>query len=229
MHEPLEDSHMDSMDNVRERFEALEQRTEHLHQHICTVERRLPWWRCIACGVLLLSLVSLAPLSQAADFACAAGDVACLIDAINQANANGEANTITVEAGTYTLTAVDNTTDGPNGLPSVTGIVTIKGAGADATILERDASAPAFRLGHVAATGNLTFDSLALRGGSAGGSGSSGAGGILFNQGGTLTLTNSTLTSGSVTIPAATFGVWFDMIHGGFPPDNVAQIPPKSL
>ena len=220
---------MDSIDNVRERFEALEQRTAQWQQQTLMVVWWCPWWLGLVCCVLLLSLVNLAHPSQAADFACAAGDVACLINAINQANANGEANTTTLEAGTYTLTAVDNTTDGPNGLPSVTGIVTIKGAGADATILERDASAPAFRLGHVAATGNLTFDSLALRGGSAGGSGSSGAGGILFNQGGTLTLTNSTLTSGSVTIPAATFGVWFDMIHGGFPPDNVAQIPPKSL
>src|SRR5215471_13626168 len=50
---------MESMDNFRERFEALEQRTEHLHQHIRTVERRLRWWRGIACGVLLLGLVSL--------------------------------------------------------------------------------------------------------------------------------------------------------------------------
>jgi hypothetical protein len=50
---------MDSMDNFRERFEALEQRTEHLQQHIRTVERRLRWWRSIACGVMLLGVVSL--------------------------------------------------------------------------------------------------------------------------------------------------------------------------
>ena len=197
---------MDSMDNFRERFEALEQWTEHLQPHTRLVARRRRWWRSIACGVgLLVGLLSLARTSQAADFACPAGDVACLIAAINTANANGEANTITLEAGTYTLTAVDNDTDGPNGLPSVTGVVTIKGAGADATILERDASAPAFRLGHVAATGNLTFDSLTLRGGSAGGSGSGSTGGILLNQGGTLTLTNSTLTSGSATFGGCIF------------------------
>jgi hypothetical protein len=197
------------MDNFRERFEALAQRTEHVHQHTRLVARRRRWWRSIACGVgLLVGLLSLARTSQAADFACPAGDVACLIAAINTANANGEANTITLEAGTYTLTAVDNDTDGPNGLPSVTGVVTIKGAGADATILERDASAPAFRLGHVAATGNLTFDRLTLRGGFAGGSGIAGgsAGGILLNQGGTLTLTNSTLTTGGAGQPRATYG-----------------------
>ena len=57
---------MDSMDNFRERFEALEQQTEQLkHQthaleaHTRTVERRLRWWRGIACGLGLLGLVSL--------------------------------------------------------------------------------------------------------------------------------------------------------------------------
>ena len=49
---------MDSRDNFRERFEALEQRTEHLQQHIRTVERRLRWWRGFACGVVLLALMS---------------------------------------------------------------------------------------------------------------------------------------------------------------------------
>src|SRR2546426_3810419 len=57
---------MESIDNFRERFEALEQQTEQLkHQtqaleaHTRTVERRLRWWRGIACGVGLLGLVSL--------------------------------------------------------------------------------------------------------------------------------------------------------------------------
>jgi hypothetical protein len=123
------------------------------------------------------------------DFTCAAGDVACLIDAINQANGNGEANTITLEAGTYTLTAVDNDTDDPNGLPSVTSVLTIQGVGADATILERDASAPRFRLVHVAATGVLTLEGLTLRQGTV----PHGGGGI-FNAG-MLTLTDCTLTN----------------------------------
>src|SRR2546422_3763071 len=57
---------MDSMDTFRERFEALEQQTEQLkHQtkalgaHTRTVERRLRWWRGIACGLLIGGLVSL--------------------------------------------------------------------------------------------------------------------------------------------------------------------------
>jgi hypothetical protein len=46
---------MDSMDNFRERFEALEQRTEQLQHHTRTVERRLRWWRGLACGFLVLN------------------------------------------------------------------------------------------------------------------------------------------------------------------------------
>jgi hypothetical protein len=184
---------MESMDHVHERIEALAQQIKVMGAHTRTVERRWRGWRGIACAGLLVSLMSLARPSQAADLACAAGKVACLIDAINTANANGEANTITLEAGTYTLTAVDNTTDGPNGLPSVTGSVTIKGAGAEATRLARDASAPVFRLGHVAATGSLTLDGLTIRG--FGSLSFPLDGGGLRNQQGTLTLTNVTLTT----------------------------------
>jgi hypothetical protein len=92
---------------------------------------------------------------------------------------------------------VDNNTDGPNGLPSVTGLLTIKGAGGGATSLERDASAPAFRFGHVATAGNLTLDRLTIR--SSFVPGFSSSGGILLNQGGTLTLTNSTLAVAGAT------------------------------
>jgi hypothetical protein len=59
---------MDSMDNFRERFEALEQQTNAMEAHTRTVERRLRWWRGIACGVVMLALLSLALLSgKAAD------------------------------------------------------------------------------------------------------------------------------------------------------------------
>jgi hypothetical protein len=137
----------------------------------------------------LLSLLGLARPVHAAEFSCAAGDVACLIEAIHVANANGEANTITLEAGTYTLTAVDNDTDGPNGLPSVTGRLTLTGAGADTTVLERAAGALPFRLLHVDATGTLTLDGLTLQGGDL--AGLADGGGVLNR--GTLTVTDSLL------------------------------------
>jgi hypothetical protein len=146
----------------------------------------------------LLTLLGLASPAHAAEFSCAVGDVACLIEAIHVANGNGEANTLTLEAGTYTLTAVDNdTTAGPTGLPSVTGRLTITGAGADATILERAAGAPQFRLLDVAPTGTLTLDGLTLQGGDVAGLPNrglytvSGGGGIQNH--GTLTLTHSLL------------------------------------
>jgi hypothetical protein len=142
----------------------------------------------------LLALVSLARTSQAADFACPAGDVACLIAAINTANANGEANTIRLKAGTYTLTAVDNDTDGPNGLPSVTSTLTLQGTGADATSIAREGSIfspPFFRLLHVAATGRLTLKRLTLRGGVI--FSGPGRGGGIYNAGGIVTVTHSTL------------------------------------
>src|SRR5262249_23723696 len=106
---------------------------------------------------------------QAATFSCTAGDVHCLITAINKANANGRLhNTIALEAGTYTLTNIDNDTDGPNGLPSITSNLTISGAGAFATEITRT---PAglnflfFRLILVSAIGKLTLQGLTLSGG----------------------------------------------------------------
>ena len=114
---------METMEGLSERYEALE-------NQIRAVKRRLHCWRGIACGqtrrskwrahcsatLLLAALVVYALVSarpgEAADFSCRNGDVACLITAINMANANGQANTITLKAGTYTLTAVNNNTDG---------------------------------------------------------------------------------------------------------------------
>jgi hypothetical protein len=70
---------MDSLDNFRERFEALEQQTEQLkHQtqtleaHTHAVERRLRWRRGMACAVLVLGLLSWALLSNTAQDASAA-------------------------------------------------------------------------------------------------------------------------------------------------------------
>jgi hypothetical protein len=103
---------------------------------------------------------------QAKAFHCDAGDTPCLIAAITEANANGHKNRIFLGAGTYTLTVIDNDTAGPNGLPSITGSLEIKGAGPNTTTIERDASARPFRLIRVAATGHLTLEGLTLRGGS---------------------------------------------------------------
>jgi hypothetical protein len=148
-------------------------------------------WRFGLVGIALTLAAFLwgmvAPRSAlAATFIIPAGNVEALIAAINAANGTEEEDTIILEAGTYTLTTVDNDTDGPNGLPSITSSMTILGAGANDTVIERKASAPAFRILHVAAQGILTLSSLSLSGGQADGSGG------LFNIG-TVTISESVI------------------------------------
>jgi hypothetical protein len=64
----MENMHMDSMDNFRERLEALEQQTKAMEAHTHTVERRLRRWRGMAGGLLVLGLLSWAlPSGKAAD------------------------------------------------------------------------------------------------------------------------------------------------------------------
>ena len=104
--------------------------------------------------------------------------------------AGSGADTLELPAGgTLTLTAVDNTTDGANGLPVVSSVITIAGQG---STLERSGSAPAFRLLAVRTGGNLTIQDLTLQGGSAAANG-----GGVHSRDGTLTLVNSTLTGNS--------------------------------
>jgi hypothetical protein len=131
-----------------------------------------------------------------------AATVADLIAAINAANAAGGSNTITLTAPTmspYVLTAVDNSTDGPTGLPVISGggkkgaadNLTIVGNG-DAIERSTASGTPDFRLFDVALGASLTLNNLTLQGGHELGSGSSAEGGGLFNQG-TLVLSAVTV------------------------------------
>jgi len=145
---------------------------------------------------LVVALGVARPVS-AALFICASGDVACLIAAINTANANGESNLIRLGAGTFTLTAVNNDTDGSNGLPSVTSPLTIGGFGAGNTIIERAATAPLFRVFHVGQSGLLNLEDVTIRGGRWGGQVAFGGGGILNL--GTTVITHSDVTDNVTT------------------------------
>ena len=131
-----------------------------------------------------------APSGVSCDVTVAAGDVSGLITAITNANSSGTPTTICLTDSTYTLTAVDNTdTSGPNGLPVITGDITIYGNNA---IIQRDATAPAFRLFKVDSGGQLTLQAVTLNGGDAG----TGAGGGVRNLG-TLTLIDARVENGS--------------------------------
>jgi hypothetical protein len=93
-----------------------------------------------------------------------AATVADLIADINAANQQGGSNTITLVAGnSFTLTAVDNTTDGATGLPVIAANDNLTIAGNGNTIARSTALGTlAFRLFDVAAGASLTLQNLSL-------------------------------------------------------------------
>ena len=145
---------------------------------------------------------------HAAEFFCPSGDVPCLIAAMNDANLNGEENTIDLAAGTYTLTSIDNspTFSSRNGLPRVASAMVINGESTETTIIERDPDAPIFRIFDVATSGRLTLNGLTVRGGGGFGTAFSGSGAGINNDG-TLTITDSII----------------ERNQGGFPGGGIAN------
>jgi hypothetical protein len=125
-----------------------------------------------------------------------AATAADLINDINLANQAGGTNTITLSAAPsspYTLTAVDNTTDGTTGLPVIAAGDNLTIVGNGDTIGRSTASGtPAFRLLDVAAGATLTLQGLTLTNGLASGSGVSAQGGAIYSQG-ALTLNGVTV------------------------------------
>jgi hypothetical protein len=130
-----------------------------------------------------------------------------LIADIKATNLHGGANTIVLTAPTsspYVLTAVDNSTDGPTGLPVISGggkkvaadTLTIVGNG---DTIEKPIFGPTtFRLFDVALGASLTLEDLTLQNGSAFGSGVSAEGGAILNQG-VLSLEGVTVQNNSAT------------------------------
>ncbi|MGQ0594417.1 MAG: choice-of-anchor Q domain-containing protein, partial [Gammaproteobacteria bacterium] len=102
--------------------------------------------------------------------------------------------------------AVNNTTDSPNGLPSVTSTITLNGNG---LTLQRSTvtGTPEFRLLHVADTGNLTLNQITLRNGRApyvNFYGHSHYGGAVFTFG-TVALNYSTVSGNSARVGAGLY------------------------
>ncbi|MBA2377289.1 MAG: hypothetical protein H0V75_14380 [Rubrobacter sp.] len=155
--------------------------------------------------------------AKAADFDVGNGDVAGLKAAINAANQNNEADTISLaDNGTYTLTEVDNTAEGSNGLPQIASEITIEGNGA--TIQRSDADGtPAFRILRVSDDGNLTLESTTISGGDGNGGGGNGGGGALNR--GTLTASNSTFSQNIGGLGGGIFNVFgtLDISNSTFP------------
>jgi len=106
------------------------------------------------------------------------GGSCTLINAINNANADADtdgpkgcpagsrADTINLaHHQSYLLTEVNNNTNGPNGLPSVTSIITINGNGSSVSRSDAQGT-PDFRIFHVPQNGALTLKSMTIKNGS---------------------------------------------------------------
>ena len=127
--------------------------------------------------VLCLCVLALAAPVEADTFDCAT--VTCLINQIRASNNHPGPDRINLAPGNYVLTSVDNETDGPNGLPSITGDLTISNMpGRRRPFLVRGAvclednlalcppnTSPPMRFFHVAASGTLTLQGINLSSG----------------------------------------------------------------
>ena len=94
------------------------------------------------------------------EFFCPGADATCLITAINEANNNGEENTIFLESGEYVTEPISIMGPFP---------LTIIGQGAETTIIRRHRGTPpgseGRRVVSVASQGNLTLTGLTITGG----------------------------------------------------------------
>ncbi len=154
-------------------------------------------------GVALLLALGQAPALAAT---INVGGGCSLVNAINSANqeasvggctAGSGADTIVLPANsTRTLTTVNNTSYGPNGLPVISSAITIDGNGSTIT---RGNSAPNLRIFTVSSTGNLTLAETTVSQGVGAGAFPDNVGGGILNVQGTVKLINSTLSENRAT------------------------------
>ncbi len=132
-------------------------------------------------------------VTKTADTADGTCDADCsLREAIIAANAAAGDDTITVPAGTYTLTIAGTDENvAATGDLDLTSNITINGAGAGSTIIDGGALDRVF---HVTGDDTVNISGVTVRNGSV-----AGGGGGLRNDGGTLTITNSTVSGNSAT------------------------------
>jgi hypothetical protein len=126
---------------------------------------------------------------------------ASLISAINAANLAGSGTLLLASNCTYLLTTANGTGRGPDGLPLITGNISL--IGGNATTIARSATAAAFRIVEVAAGASLGLKNVFISGGNANGTvPTNDTGGGILNSHGTVvldhvTLSNNTADSGA--------------------------------
>ena len=167
------------------------------------------WTRRLSAATVVLIAAALGSVAVSSPaLALALAQTPCtasaLISAITTANNTSGGGTVTLTSGcTYTLTAINNTTDaGGVGLPVIKGQVTIAGSGAAIT-RSTASGTPVFRIFDVASSGSLTLNSVTISNGLAN-NGQQGGGGI-FNHG-TLTISGSTFSGNSEPASTGTSG-----------------------
>ena len=120
-----------------------------------------------------------------------------LREAINAANVLAGADTILLPAGTYTLTIAGAGEDAnATGDLDITDDLTINGAGQITTIIDGNATDRVF---HVLSSGTVEINGVIIQNGNVSGGFPVGLGGGIFNDGGTLTLTDSTISDNTAT------------------------------
>lgn len=99
-------------------------------------------------------------------------------------------DTITLTNEVYLLTEVRDTSDGANGLPTVTSPITINGNGA---VIRRSDQAPDFRIFRIMSGGDLTLNDIEISNGRAP------RGGAILNNDGVLAITRSIISGNQAT------------------------------
>jgi hypothetical protein len=147
--------------------------------------------RALAGATLVAAGISAAvPMSAQAAVACSS---TALVNAIVTANNFLAPTTLVLTPQcTYNLVSVNNTKNGPTGLPVIIRDITLSG---DQNLITRSGAlgTPTFRIAQVGPSGKLTLKNTTLNNGSA-----TGAGGGILNFG-TVTLTGSGLTNNTAS------------------------------
>jgi predicted outer membrane repeat protein len=133
----------------------------------------------LSSALLAIGMFYLSHPAQAATFTVPAGNATALVNAIHAANMNGEVDTINLLEGTYTLTnTISIFADSGN-------LLTLNGQGAVIS------GGNAVRIFQVNGGGNVAFNRVTLT------NGFRNEGGAIYNFGGTVSVTNSTLSNNS--------------------------------
>jgi len=147
---------------------------------------RIP--RCLSFVITVLALLAARPAS-AVVYTCSGGDSQCLYSSVFNANQSKEADTIILQAGTYSLVDTMSCLGPPvhdcDALGPIRGILVIIGAGRDATIIQPAPNIP-MRIFEVAPGASLSLRDLTIRGAHDGGV----YGGLGILNAGQVTLTN---------------------------------------